>query len=276
MKRIYRIVAVLPLLVAAGAAQDVSPAEALRLEALNKLEATMREVKVMGAVMGPAVKGAPYSAVEVTESTQVLGDGTRIHREERTSVYRDSEGRLRRESPDQITIWDPVANASYSLDPKAQTVRKLPLGMGGRGGIVSVDGAQSFEFRTNAPDSHLAVVKMKAGAVTAAAGGPVFFAKTESRRVGKSESLGRQTIEGVNAEGTRMTSTIEAGAIGNDRPIQSVSESWYSSELQTLIKSVHTDPRTGEENFQLTNISRVEQPAYLFQIPAGYQAVERK
>ena len=73
-----------------------------------------------------------------------------------------------------------------------------------------------------------------------------------------------------------MTSTIEAGAIGNDRPIQSVSESWYSPELQTLIKSVHTDPRTGEETFQLTNVSRVEQPAYLFQIPAGYQAVERK
>jgi hypothetical protein len=270
MKRIYGMLAILPMLVVAGAAQDVSPAEAL-----NKLEAKLREVKVMGAVMGPAVKGAPYSAVEVTESTQVLADGTRIHREDRTTVYRDSEGRLRRETPDQITIWDPVANASYSLDPKAQTVRKLPLGMGGRGGIVSVDGAQSFEFRTNPPDSRLAVVQMKA-AVTAAAGGPVFFAKTESRHAGKSESLGPQIIEGVSAEGTRMTSTIEAGAIGNDRPIQSVSESWYSAELQTLIMSLHTDPRTGEEKFQLTNISRVDQPAYLFQIPAGYQAAERK
>lgn len=273
MKRIYGMLSILPMLVVTGAAQDVSPAEAL-----NKLEAKLREVKVMGAVMGPAVKGAPYSAVEVTESTQVLGDGTRIHREERTSVYRDSEGRLRRETPDQITIWDPVANASYSLDPKAQTVRKLPLGMGGRGGFVRFGGAQTFEYRTNPPDSQEAarVLKTQIGAIELAAGPKVFVKEIEERRTGKSEPLGRRTIEGVNAEGTRMTSTIEAGAIGNDRPIQSVSESWYSAELQTLIKSVHTDPRTGEETFQLTNISRVEQPGYLFQIPAGYQAAERK
>src|SRR5579864_4036352 len=111
MKRIYGMAAILLMLTAAGAAQDATPADAL-----NKLQAVLRNVKVMGAVMGPAVKGAPYSAVEVTESTQVLGDGTRIHREERTSVYRDSEGRLRRETPDQITIWDPVANTSYSLN----------------------------------------------------------------------------------------------------------------------------------------------------------------
>jgi opacity protein-like surface antigen len=272
MKRIYGMAAIFFMLVAAGAAQD-----AVTVDALKKGKAVLGDVKITGAVMGPVVKGSPYSGVELTENTQVLGDGTRIHREDRTTVYRDSEGRLRRETPDQITIWDPVANASYSLDPKSQTVHKLPLGMGGRGGFVSTSGTQTFEFRTNAPNPQdIAKIKAQIGAMGANAGGPVFFAKTEVRRTGKSESLGRQTIEGVNAEGTRMTSTIEAGAIGNDRPIQSVSESWYSPELQTLIKSVHTDPRTGEETFQLTNVSRVEQPAYLFQIPAGYQAVERK
>jgi hypothetical protein len=272
MKRIYGMAAISFMLAATGVAQDAATAEALK-----KVQAVLRDVKITGAVMGPAVKGAPYSAVEVTESTQVLGDGTRIHREERTSVYRDSEGRLRRETPDQITIWDPVANASYSLDPKAQTVRKLPLGMGGRGGFVRFGGAQTFEYRTNPPDSQEAarVLKTQIGAIEAA-GPKVFVKEIEERRTGKSEPLGRQTIEGVNAEGTRITSTIEAGAIGNDRPIQSVSESWYSTEMQTLIKSVHTDPRTGEEKFQLTNISRVEQPAYLFQIPVGYQAAERK
>jgi hypothetical protein len=272
MKRIYGMAAIFFALVATGAAQDVTPAEAL-----NHVKAKLQEGKVMSAVMGPAVKGSPYSAVEVTETTQVLGDGTRIHREDRTTVYRDSEGRLRRETPDQITIWDPVASASYSLDPKSQTVRKLPLGMGGKSGFVSVNGAQTFEFRTNAPTPQdIAKIKTQIATMGSIASGPVFFANTEVRRTGKNESLGRQTIEGVNAEGTRMTSTIEAGAIGNDRPIQSISESWYSPELQTLIKSVHTDPRIGEETFQLTNVSRVEQPSYLFQIPAGYQTAERK
>jgi len=269
MKRIYRILAILPLLAAAAAAQDPIPAEARA-----KLEAVMREIKVTGAVMGPAVKGAPYSAVEVTESTQVLGDGTRIHREDRATVYRDSEGRLRRETPDQITIWDPVAGTSYSLDPKAQTFRKLPLGTGGRGGFAGFGGALTFAY----PGSNLAEVqtlKVQVAQMGAAATGARVF-KFEDRRAGKNESLGRQTVEGVSVEGTRMTSTIEAGAIGNDRPIESVSETWYSSDLQTLVKSVHRDPRMGEDTFQLTNVSRVEQPAYLFQIPSGYQQAERK
>ena len=90
------------------------------------------------------------------------------------------------------------------------------------------------------------------------------------------ESLGKQMIEGVNAEGTRNVSTIDAGAIGNDRPIQVSNESWYSDELQMMVMSKHSDPRTGDESFRLTNISRSEPAAYLFQAPAGYQITERK
>ena len=58
----------------------------------------------------------------------MLADGTRIHNESQTQVYRDSEGRMRRETPNEITIWDPVANASWVLNPKTQTARKLPMG----------------------------------------------------------------------------------------------------------------------------------------------------
>jgi hypothetical protein len=83
-------------------------------------------------------------------------------------------------------------------------------------------------------------------------------------------------MEGVNAEGTRYVSTIEVGAIGNDRPIQISSESWYSTDLQMVIMSKHSDPRTGDESFRVTNISRGEPAAYLFQLPVGYQIGERK
>ena len=83
-------------------------------------------------------------------------------------------------------------------------------------------------------------------------------------------------MEGVNAEGTRYVSMIEVGAIGNDRPIQISSESWYSPDLQMVIMSKHSDPRTGDESFRLTNISRGEPAAYLFQLPVGYQLTERK
>src|SRR5579872_1351694 len=131
MKRIYALTGLLSLFALGAVAQDDELQKAKA--ALADMEKGLQTAKVMAigaAVMGPAVKNAPYSAMEVTESTQTLGDGNRIHQETQVPVYRDSEGRVRREnSPDQVMIWDPVTNVSYMLDPKTQTARKLPLGM---------------------------------------------------------------------------------------------------------------------------------------------------
>src|SRR5215203_991484 len=46
---------------------------------------------------GKVVKGAPYSGDAVTETIQTLADGNRIINRITSSVYRDSEGRTRRE-----------------------------------------------------------------------------------------------------------------------------------------------------------------------------------
>ena len=306
MKRISRIVAALPAMVLAAWAQD-DPATRPTIQQyviqdqLKQLEADMKRIVAeratvaAGMVMGPTVKGAPYSAVEVTESTQVLGDGNRIHNESQTTVYRDGEGRVRRETPDAITIWDPVANTSYMLDPKAQTARRMPLGKAvysftagkpgsattqmtlGSGTAQVMESAGGFVVTSSdalpppPPPPGGVSPKMVVRTATAGRGGVAYGFQR-----GTPESLGQQVIEGVKADGTRMTNTIPAGAIGNDREIQSTSESWYSTELQTLIKSSHSDPRTGDETFRLTNVSRVEPAAYLFQIPAGYQVLERK
>ena len=78
----------------------------------------------------------------------------------------------------------------------------------------------------------------------------------------KTESLGRQTIEGIQAEGRRTTMTIPAGQAGNELPIHIVNETWYSTELQTTLLSKHSDPRNGETVTRLINISRSE-PAHL-------------
>jgi hypothetical protein len=275
MRRIYLIAAALPILVLGALAQDN----------------TTRQIKVLlrgeSAVMGPAVKGAPYSAGEVTESTQVLADGTRIHNEIKAPVYRDGEGRIRRESPDQITIWDPVAGASYFLDPKAQTARKMPVSIvtataKTAAGAVSLTTSSTVTKTitvnvTAASAEKLAAEQEQIGRLTLGSVLPgMTITKSEIALAGKKESLGTQTIEGVNAEGSRTTSTIEAGAIGNDRPFQIVSERWYSPELQTAVMTRHNDPRTGEEIFRLTNIRRGDPGAYLFQVPAGYQIIDQK
>jgi TonB family protein len=88
------------------------------------------------------------------------------------------------------------------------------------------------------------------------------------------ETLGRQTIEGVEAEGTRTTVTIPAGAIGNERAIQITSERWYSPELQLVVMTRHNDPRFGETTYRLTNINRAEPDRTLFEVPAGYTVRE--
>jgi hypothetical protein len=103
---------------------------------------------------------------------------------------------------------------------------------------------------------------------------PLGAASSAARPV--TESLPAQSVNGVTANGSRTTLTIPVGQIGNDRPIQVVSETWYSSDLQMMVKSSNSDPRFGDASFELTNISRGEPDPSLFQIPADYTVSEAK
>lgn len=212
---------------------------------------------------GRVVKGAPYSADLVTEVTQTLADGNRIHQTATAHVYRDSEGRTRREPalsslnslapnahlPEVIFINDPVAGVNYALSSRDKTAtRSTWTHPGGRNG-----------GRNNQAKS---------------AGGPPNGGRYRFNQNVKTESLGHQTIEGVPADGTRTTLTIPAGQIGNEQPIQIVTESWYSPDLQVVVMSKRTDPRTGESVFKMANLSRTEPSASLFQVPTDYKVTD--
>jgi hypothetical protein len=222
--------------------------------------------------MHEQIKGAPYTATAVTESTQVLSDGNRIANKHSGLVARDGEGRIRREESmghigplavvagaNMIFIHDPVAKAAYVLNPDTKTVR-----------VIRMEGMQ---------DIHNQVFVNGGGG--GESGDVVYFKKEfrkESLPAGahaemgevKKESLGTQQVEGVNAEGTRITRTIAAGAIGNERPIDIVSETWTSTDLHVLVLSKRSDPRVGETVYRLTNIKLGEPDAALFQIPSGF------
>lgn len=232
---------------------------------------------------GRPVKGAPYSAEVVTETTQTLSDGNRIQRKNSASVYRDSEGRTRREqtltgigpwsiagdAPQTIIINDPVAGVQYVLNPKDKTAQKIsapvpypavaaaPVESGTVTGPVRVQRALPPPA---APGAGIAVSE--------------FHVFDQNVPKPQSESLGKRVIEGIEAEGTRTTTTIPAGQIGNELPIQIVSERWFSPELQVVVLSRHHDPRMGETVYRLTNISRSEQPRSLFEVPADYAIKE--
>jgi hypothetical protein len=254
---------------------------------------------------GKTVTGAPYSAQALTESTQTLSDGNRIVNKSISSIHRDSEGRTRREQtlrgfgpfavggepPQTIIITDPVAGVSYTLDPRTHVARKMP--------------AFHFEFKTYAPkppsgerDEDVLIERAPLPEPPVAgppqgegpqaemftlktphpAPGAQFVFKRERGRQDKAvtEKLGSQIIEGVTAEGSRTTVTIPAGEIGNERPIEIVSERWYSPELKTVVMTRHSDPRFGETVYRLTNISRNEPARSLFEVPADYTLREGK
>ena len=160
-----------------------------------------------------------------------------------------------------ITITDPVAKAVYILNTANKTATQMPLpGEDGkpvfwmqRSDQTTKDGKREvFEKQIH--------IEARAGAIGAGTAGGEF----------KSESLGKQTFEGVVAEGTRSTHVIPAGQIGNDRPITIVTETWYSPDLQIVVSSRATDPMNGDTSYRLTNINRTEPPASLFQLPPDY------
>ena len=142
MKRIYRMkriwgMAVLAALFAlAAAAQDVvmqkqlnDDLDAAKRQMKVELDTALKTVAVMrmeGGVMSN-VKNAPYRADQIMESTQTLGDGTRIHNEHQVTIYRDSQGRVRRETPDEVSIMDPNSGTGYTLNTKDLTYRKMTV-----------------------------------------------------------------------------------------------------------------------------------------------------
>ena len=77
------------------------------------------------------------------------------------------------------------------------------------------------------------------------------------------------------ATGTRTTTVIAAGEIGNEKEIRVVSEQWFSDDLQVLVMTRHSDPRSGENVYRLRNILRAEPDQTLFTVPSDFTVQER-
>jgi len=93
---------------------------------------------------------------------------------------------------------------------------------------------------------------------------------------GVTTSLGTREFDGVRADGTKTVWTIPAGRIGNERPIEIVSERWYAPALMLVVATRRSDPRSGETSYRLTNIRRGEPDAALFRLPADYEVRARE
>jgi hypothetical protein len=244
------------------------------------------------------VRNEPYQAEAVTEIRQTLADGTHIAQTITATVARDSAGRTMRSQklegngpffsifrggvdsappsantsvPTLTTIFDPVAREHIDYSSDVKTARVLPMDLS-----PIADGGRHVQVLGRAEGNPAAFpLPGEPGPMIIAGGGAgPALVTTHSRseeQNANTESLGKRTIEGIEAVGTRRIWTIPKGAIGNDRALVSTEETWYSPKLKLVVLSIRNDPRFGETTYSLRNISTMEPSKSLFQIPAGYE-----
>lgn len=220
---------------------------------------------------GKTITGAPFSANVSTQTTQTLADGNTIQHSTTGTFARDSQGRTRREMtlpeigpfaasgeapPHMVEINDAVAGVHYILDPFRKVAHKMERHGPGKHMIVTAPGPVQL------PDDQ------SAGVSVAVQPGP-----NDQNEV-TTTSLGTQTVNGVEAQGTRYTRTIPAGQIGNSKPITIVTERWFSSDLQMVVMNKRTDPMNGDSVTQFTDIQRGAPDPALFQVPSDYTVKE--
>ncbi len=258
---------------------------------------------------GRTVKNAPYSAEAVNESQRTLADGNQISTRTSTMSYRDSAGRVRQEVRDDtgavrsITINDPVDGSTFILRPEAKTAVKIgphrdlarladkakahaeeARAEAGRHVIIKrVEREAEREARNRLRDSarrqedvRIMVDKDMASLgplrgldrLAPALSGAFGDMKWSSKATTK--DLGTKEIDGIKAQGKLRSYEIPAGDIGNRNPIVVSSETWYAPDLQVTLMTRHSDPRSGERTYRLSNIKREEPAAALFTVPSDY------
>lgn len=275
--------------------------------AQNDLVNLKRTAELMTRVaLDKQIKGAPYSGDVIVSSRQTLADGNHIAHSETSHVFRDSEGRTRREQSGRmsvinpgnpiistqgaiVNIFDPVAGYSYSLDAEHKIAWRTPIVTSKELlDKVQVAGAQrSSEPMTEEQKAKVAKAKAELAAAQAGAGGrsggdtPAGAGGGDLARI-KAEGgwtamasfseppLEHATIDGLAVQGHKSSETIPAGQIGNELPITITNEEWTSTDLKVLVLTKHSDPRTGDSTYHLTNVVRAEPDPSLFIVPPDY------
>jgi len=229
---------------------------------------------------GVLITAAPYSAEAITDSVQMLSDGNRIRNRNSAMLYRDGQGRTRREQTviaigpwrvsgsegRMVFIHDPVTQQSYLLDEENRTAR--PLAASNHGTVTYTKGGDyvkggSYASAEDGPTGDIVL-----------APAPGFMPADAADTVQTGENLGQRQVEGVLAFGSKTKFVIEANAIGNEQAIEVSTERWFSPAIRAVVMSKYSDPRFGEITYRLINISQEEPDPILFKVPDNYRVID--
>jgi hypothetical protein len=219
------------------------------------------------------IKGSPFSADVIDENDQILSDGNRIHHETHGKMFRDSEGRTRTETEIRvpggeqrlvtILIMDPVKQINIEINPQTKTVTIHHMEQRAQQAIRAVEPRPAKSGATVNP-------VIPGGPTPGIPATPAPGAEEAIRRLLQGEDLGTKSIEGFLTQGSRRTFTTPAGQMGNEKPMVSKTDTWFSPDLQEVLLIKSENPMSGQYTKKLLNIQVSEPDPALFQPPADY------
>ncbi len=197
------------------------------------------------------IANSPFSGVVKVERTIINKDGSVMQLKTSQSIARDTRGRIHNERH----VWVPASSTEtprlmhvHLYDPQTRISTEINVK------------EQTYWTRTmnHAPSTKPPAIRFAA---------PV--GDNPPNDFAKEEDLGVHEIEGVPARGVRETQVIPAE--GDAKEVTIIDEYWYSEDLRIYMMVKHSDPRSGTTTTTVTQVSRNEPDAAVFEIPAGYK-----
>jgi hypothetical protein len=213
--------------------------------------------QVLQSIYIPPLRNAPFTAVVHTEWVRPLAGGGSSTLVNQRTVARDRDGRIYEERwalvPKNTDVKS-VMNVIQIYDPNEHTGYDCFI-LGRRHGVCDLG-------------SYFPVERQEAifrpGPLPGNAGNRTH------------EDLGKRDIDGVETIGTRDTTIVNAGAMGNDQPMKIVREFWHSPQLGINLISIVSDPRIGTQTFTLADIAVTEVDPKYFQLPDGFVVEDQR
>jgi hypothetical protein len=205
--------------------------------------------EVLESIVIPPIPNAPFRATLATEAVKYSFDGATLTFVNQRHIARDGQGRIYEERwllvpknshlksyMNWIQIADPKQRTLYNCSPQKKICD-----------LVVYDPAQDL----SAAQPHT---------------GSPHLVQTEKGSQSW-EDLGARNILGVDTVGFRETTITNAGVLGNDQPLISMSEYWHSDRLGINLLSIRSSPFFGRQTFTITELTAGEPDEQLFELP---------
>jgi hypothetical protein len=211
----------------------------------------------MESIFVPPKAGAPFSLTLATEWSRPIGNGGTFTLANERHIVRDSKGRIYQErwilvpkggkiksEMDVMQITDPNQHTWYNC-------------------IVRTKVCEILEYRLTTTQTYQPAIGLS---------GPL----PDGSGFRTHEDLGVGNTLGVDTHGYRETLTINPGAMGNDKPMVSMREFWFSPQLALNLVSIVDDPQSGKQVFTVKDLSTSEPELTYFEVPEGYTVVDHR